>query len=88
MKTIEELYKEVQADEMLKKEFIVFSRIGQTEAFLKAHNCDATVADVMAFLNGVQEEALSDDDMEMVAGGGACSSMACESYGCSCMSRC
>ena len=69
MKTLEELYKEIQDNEELKKEFITSFKEGRAEEFLKAHDCDTSVADVMAFLNSTKEEAASEDDLAKVAGG-------------------
>ena len=37
------------------------------EEFLKAHDCNATAADVQEFLNGRDMEELSDDDLVNVA---------------------
>ena len=82
MKTMEEFYKEVQGNDELKKDFVCAFKAGKTEEFLKAHGCDATAADVMAFLHGSKEEAASEDDLAKVAGGG-CSSFTCnDSCGC------
>ena len=69
MKTLEELYKEVQGNEELKKEFIAAFKEGRLEEFLKSQNSDATPADVVAFLKGTKEEILSEDDLSKVAGG-------------------
>ena len=69
MKSLEELYKEVQENETLKKEFIFAFKGGNIESFLTSHNCDATAADVMAFMNGTKEEIASEDDLAKVAGG-------------------
>ena len=69
MKTLEELYKEVQGNEELKKEFIAAFKEGRLEEFLKSQNSDAAPADVMAFLNGTKEEIVSEDDLAKVAGG-------------------
>ena len=79
MKSLEDLYKEVQENEELKKEFVTAFKEGRTEEFLKTHNCDATASDVMAFLNSKKEEVASEDDLAKVAGGG-CSSIPCHSY--------
>ena len=76
MKSIEDLYKEVQENEELKKEFVELFKEGNIESFLASHDCDATAADVMAFLRGTQDEAASEDDLAKVAGGG-CSSNNC-----------
>ena len=73
MKSIEELYKEVQENEELKKEFITSFKEGQIESFLSSYDCDASVSDVMAFLSSIKEDAASEDDLAKVAGGG-CSS--------------
>ena len=78
MKSLEELYKEVQDNEELKKDFITAFKEGQIESFLKAHDCDAAVSDVMVFLNSTKEEVASEDDLAKVAGGG------CSSYTCNC----
>ena len=80
MKSLEELYKEVQGNEELKKEFITSFKEGQIEDFLKAHNCTASAADVMSFLKRAQDEAATEDDLAKVAGGGDCSSIACHTY--------
>ena len=69
MKSIDELYKEVQENEELKKEFVVAFKEGQVEDFLKINDCDATASDVMAFLNSQRDEAASEDDLAKVAGG-------------------
>ena len=82
MKSLEELYKEVQENEELKKEFISAFKEGKVEEFLKAHDCDASASDVMAFLNSTKEETASEDDLAKVAGGG-CSSNGCQSDDCS-----
>ena len=44
MKTLEELYKEVQGNEELKKEFIAAFKEGRLEEFLKSQNSDAAPA--------------------------------------------
>jgi hypothetical protein len=69
MKSLEEFYKEVQNSEDLKKQFVSAVKEGKTEEFLKANDCEATAADVMAFLHSVKEEAATEDDLAMVAGG-------------------
>ena len=81
MKLLEELYKEIQDNEELKKEFVSAFKEGQIESFLKAHDCDATVADVMTFLNNTKDEAASEDDLAKVAGGSCSPSYTC--HGCS-----
>ena len=73
---MEELYKEVQENEDLKKEFITAFKEGKVEDFLKAHDCDATSVDLMSFLKAAKDKTASEDDLAKVAGGG-CSSMTC-----------
>lgn len=69
MRTIEDLYKEIQADKELKQEFVSAFKEGQIEEFLSAHDCDAKAADVMVFLKETQDEVASEDDLAKVAGG-------------------
>ena len=81
MKSIEELYKEIQSNEDLKKEFVTAFKEGKTEEFLKEHDCDATASDVMAFLNSKKEEVASEDDLAKVAGGGCTLTDGCTTSG-------
>ena len=70
MKTIEELYKEVMASEELKKEFLTL-KPEEVEGFAKKNGCEATFADINAFLEekAKAEGELSDDELDQVAGG-------------------
>ena len=77
MKSLEELYKEVQENEELKKEFITSFKEGSLESFLSSHNCDATASDVMEFLRGTEKILESEDDLSKVAGGGCSSGNTC-----------
>lgn len=78
MKTIEQLYEEIRGNEELKKAFALALKENRVEEFAKAHGCEATTADAMAFLKGLKNRELSEDDMEKVAGGKGCSSWSCE----------
>ena len=71
MKTIQELYNEVMASEALKEELKEASQKGKVDEFLKQHDCNATTDELMSFLEGMQgeDEDLSLDDLELVAGG-------------------
>ena len=71
MKTIQELYNEVMANEELKAQFIEAAKAGRQEEFLKEHGCDATAAEVSAFLDAKANEdaQLSFDELENAAGG-------------------
>ena len=86
MKTIENLYNEVQGNDDLKKEFVTSFKEGKVEEFLKAHDCNATAADVQEFLNGRDMEELADDDLDNVAGGSGCgTSYSCGAYDGNCV---
>ncbi len=78
MKTIEELYGEIRENEELKKAFSLALKENRLEEFAKAHGCEASTADAMAFLKSLKNRELSENDMEKVAGGKACSSWSCE----------
>ena len=71
MKTIQELYSEVMANQELKAQFIESAKAGKQEAFLKEHGCEATLEEVKAFLEAKQNEdaPLSLDELENSAGG-------------------
>ena len=71
MKTVQEFYKEVMANEELKEQFIEAAKAGRQEEFLKEHGCDATAAEVSAFLDAKANEdaPLSFDELENAAGG-------------------
>jgi len=77
MKTIEELYEEIRASDELKKAFSLAMKENRVEEFAKAHGCEASMADAMAFMKSLKERELTEDDMEKVAGGKGCSSMTC-----------
>ena len=71
MKTIQELYSEIMANQELKEQFIEAANAGKQEEFLKAHGCEATLEDVKAFLEAKQKEdaPLSLDELDNAAGG-------------------
>ena len=69
MKTIEEMYNEINASEELKK---AVSAIKDKEAFadfLKEHGCDASVDEFEKFVKSQREGEIEDDAAEAVAGG-------------------
>ena len=58
-----------------------------TPDFLKAQGCEASVTDVMDYLKSMDSQELSDDDLDMVAGGNGsgCTTASCsgkETCGC------
>ena len=79
MKTLEDLYKEVMASEELKKAFAQAAKDKKVADFLKAQGCDATEDEFKAFLTekAKDDKALSEGDLENVAGGGLLSIMGC-----------
>lgn len=70
MKTLEQFYEEIQNNEELKQEFTSSFKEGVLDDFLKDHDCDATAEDVMNFMNSLKDGAVSDNDLDNVAGGG------------------
>ena len=84
MKTLENLYQEIQANEQLKEAFVTALKENTVEDFLKANDCEGTVEDVMKFMNSKREGELCDDDMEKVAGG-ACSLIKTSFTCCACL---
>ena len=70
MKTIEELYNEINASEKLKK---AVSEIKDKEAFtdfLKEQGCEASVDEFEKFVKSQTEGVISDEDAESATGGG------------------
>ena len=57
MKTIEELFNEIKKDEKLKEEGIAAIQEGKLGAFRKAHGCDASEKEAIAFVKAKAEEA-------------------------------
>ncbi len=70
MKTLEELYKKVMASDELKKEFTEAAKSKDgIDAWLKKHDCGATIEELGSFLKEKREGEMNDDDVEAVAGG-------------------
>ena len=57
MKTIEELFEEVKKDEKLKEEGIAAIQAGKLGAFMKAHGCEASEKEALAFVKAKEEKA-------------------------------
>ena len=72
MKTLEKLYEEIQVDSELKKEYKKAAGDKKVIDFLKLHDCDATEAELEAFISSKKNKELADDELDMVSGGGAC----------------
>ena len=71
MKTIQELYNEVMANEELKAQVIEAGKAGKLDAFLREHGCEATKEEVAAFLKekANEDRPLSQNELENAAGG-------------------
>lgn len=57
MKTIEELFEEVKKNEKLKEEGIAAIQAGKLGAFMKAHGCEASEKEALAFVKAKAEKA-------------------------------
>ena len=73
MKTVDELYYEVVANEELKAAFAAAAKENKLAEFLKAQGCDATAEEAAEFLEARQsaEGELSDDELDAVCGTGS-----------------
>ena len=81
MKTLEKLYEEIQIESELKKEYKKATGDKKIVDFLKAHDCDATEAELEAFiLSKKNNKELADDELDMVSGGGDCTTYNSEGY--------
>ena len=67
MKNLEDLYKEILADQELKAKCGEAIKAQKLEEFLKAHECEATMEDVKAFMESKKE--VSPDGLDILAGG-------------------
>ena len=80
MKTLEKLYEEIKSDSELKKEYKKATGDKKIVDFLKAHDCDATEAELEAFILSKRNKELDDDELDMVSGGGACTTYNSDGY--------
>lgn len=71
MKTFEELFGEIVNSDELKKAYEEAAKSGKdaVEAFVKSHDCDATVEDILKFFKKQTGEELTEEEMKAVAGG-------------------
>ena len=73
MKTLQDLYEEIKKSDDLKKSLAESVKAGNVAEFLKAHDCGATMDELKEFVaekvNRDKPIELSEDDLEMVAGG-------------------
>ena len=69
MKTIEELYNEINASEELKKAISEIKDKGALANFLKEHGCDASADEFEKFVKSQSEGEIGDDAAGAAAGG-------------------
>ena len=79
MKTLDELYREVLADDSLKNEYMEAEKNGGIEDFLKSHGCNASAEEFGAFITALEDEngeashgELTDDELDNVSAGKRC----------------
>ena len=68
MKTIEEFYREIATSKELQEELKKTSD-EMLEAFLKKHDCSASVKDFTEYVDAHREGEIEDDIIQAVAGG-------------------
>ena len=94
MKTIQELYTEIMANDELKKAFVEAMKAGKLEDFLKERGCEATEEEVKEFVETKAASdapiELSDDELKHVAAGSGIHSETCYCTGktCGCSNTC
>ena len=71
MKTLQEFYKEIIADDELKKGFAEAAKENKVIEFAKGHGVETTMDEIKDFLDDQknQEQELSPEDLENAAGG-------------------
>ena len=79
MKSLQDLYKEIIANEELKKAFMEAAKAGKVLEFIKAHGCETTDEELKAFLLR-QSGELSDAELDNAAGGGCNDKTVDEAY--------
>ena len=67
MKTLEELYNEICADESLKEQLKAAAEENKVEDFFKAHGCEVTADELKDFIESKKEVSL--DELDSAAGG-------------------
>ena len=94
MKTLQELYGEIIANDELKKAFVEAMKSNEIGDFLRAHGCEATVEEAQEFVETKAAEdapiELSEDELKRVAGGSFVDSVECSHKGdtCNCSNTC
>ena len=92
MKTLQKFYEEVKASDDLKKSLAEAVKSGKVTEFLKAHDCDATADELKEFVAGKaaqdQPVELSEEELEMVAGGTGGTAYTPQTASCTCDTDC
>ena len=93
MKTIQEPYGEIMANDDLKKDFVAAMKANKLDDFLKAYDCEATEEEVQEFLETKVAShtltGLDDDQLKSVAGGTHPATFACSvNNSCACSDTC
>ena len=68
MKTVEALYKEIAESKELQNELKAASD-EMLKAFMKKHDCDASVEDFTEYAKSQEEGEMEDNDVEAIVGG-------------------
>lgn len=69
MRTLEELYNEVMSNRVKMGEFVAASGRNKLSAFAEKYGCNSTEEEVRKFFLRKCEGDISDEELEMVAGG-------------------
>ncbi len=79
MKTLNQLYEEINSDYELKKEYMKAVGDKKVVDFLKAHDCEATESELESIIAAKKNKELDDDELDMVSGGD-CSTYTSDGY--------
>ena len=69
MKTLKELFAEIEGSEALKNELKAIKDEGALEEFLKKNGCEAAAEELAAYVNAQSEGELGDDVAASAVGG-------------------
>jgi len=94
MKTLQELYGEIMASDVMKKAFVEAMKAGELEAWLRSHECEASAEEFTEFVETIAAEdtpiELSEEVLQQIAGGSFVDSVECSHKGntCNCSNTC
>ncbi len=69
MKTLEEFIKEIESSEALLNEIKTITSDDEFAAFLKKHDCGASVKEYLDYVASANEGEIGDDEAEAASGG-------------------